>query len=88
MKRFYSISRSGFNFKVSIAFTFFLEKLWTTLRIIKAIKGEVNMKENLNFKMTDFVVLLNYHTGILSFSLWFVVVVVDVAVVIVVVLEI
>ena len=45
------------------------------------------MKENLNFKMTDFVVLLNYHTGILSFSLWFVVVVVDVAV-IVVVLEI
>ena len=38
--------------------------------------------------MTDFVVLLNYHTGILSFSLWFVVVVVDVAVVIVVVLEI
>ena len=46
------------------------------------------MKENLNFKMTDFVVLLNYHTGILSFSLWFVVVVVDVAVVIVVVLEI
>ena len=45
------------------------------------------MKENLNFKMTDFVVLLNYHTGILSFSLWFVVVV-DVAVVIVVVLEI
>ena len=45
------------------------------------------MKENLNFKMTDFVVLLNYHTGILSFSLWFVVVVV-VAVVIVVVLEI
>ena len=34
------------------------------------------MKENLNFKMTDFVVLLNYHTGILSFSLWFVVVVV------------
>ena len=45
------------------------------------------MKENLNFKMTDFAVLLNYHTGILSFSLWFVVVV-DVAVVIVVVLEI
>ena len=45
------------------------------------------MKENLNFKMTDFVVLLNYHTGILSFSLWFVAVVV-VAVVIVVVLEI
>ena len=83
MKRFYSISRSGFNFKVSLAFTFFLEKLWTTLRIIKAIKGEVNMKENLNFKMTDFVVLLNYHTGILSFSLWFVAVVV-VAVVIVV----
>ena len=87
MKRFYTISRSGFNFKISLAFTFFLEKLWTTLRIIKAIKGEVNLKENLNFKMTDFVVLLNYHTGILSFSLWFVVVVV-VAVVIVVVLEI
>ena len=87
MKRFYSISRSGFNFKISLAFTFFLEKLWTTLRIIKAIKGEVNLKENLNFKMTDFVVLLNYHTGILSFSLWFVAVVV-VAVVIVVVLEI
>ena len=84
MKRFYSISRSGFNFKVSLAFTFFLEKLWTTLRIIKAIKGEVDMK-NLNFKMTDFVALLNYHTGILSFSLWFVVVVVAV---IVVVLEI
>ena len=41
--------------------------------------------QNLNFKMTDFVALLNYHTGILSFSLWFLVVVVAV---IVVVLEI
>ena len=45
--------------------------VWTLKLVLhllrETIRGEVNMKKNLNFKMTDFVALLNCFTEILIF---------------------